>query len=546
MITINKIDDLFTELPEKIYSNSISLKYRKKLGQFFTPSFIADLMTAWIINNPTNKSDSMEILDPALGLGIFIRSIIKNYPNKIKSFNFIGYEIDKTLVELSEKLFSNVQGINIQIINKDYLVEEWDKKFDGIVCNPPYLKFHDYEPKDKILNIFKDKLGIKLSGFTNLYTLFILKSLLQLREGGRAAFIVPSEFLNSNYGKNIKNYIKKSGTLRFVIIIDFNIGVFEDAITTSSILLFAKDENNQEVEFINIKDLEELKLIKNYILSYPLTRKKGKVVKIKELDEAQKWRIYYQELNGNKYKHLVPFSRYAKVSRGIATGANNYFLFSESKRAKYGIKLKFLLPCLAKAPYARTHFFTKEDFKKLKEEDKPIYLLNATDLSDKNLRKYIELGEEQGIHKRYLTSHRTPWYSLENRPPAPILVKVFNRTGLKFIRNEAGVYNLTSFHCVYLKPNIMSKIDLLMAYLITDIAQEIFEDYRREYGKGLRKFEPNDLNNAYIVDLEKITPENEKEILKLMFELRDKETNGEDTTGIKNKLNEIFLEIFKK
>jgi len=264
------------------------------------------------------------------------------------------------------------------------------------------------------------------------------------------------------------------------------------------------------------------------------------------LDEAQKWRIYYQELNGSKYKHLVPFSKYAKVSRGIATGANSYFMFSESKRVKYGIKMRFLLPCLAKTSYARKHFFTNDDFEKLREADKPVYLLNATDLSDENLRKYIELGEKQGIHKRYLTSHRTPWYSLENRPPAPILVTVFNRTGLRFVRNEAGVYNLTAFHCVYLKPNVIPKVDLLMAYLITDVAREIFEYSRREYGRGLRKFEPNDLNNAFVVDLDKISKDKEEIILHLFSKFRENEINGKSTVEVKNELNEMFLDIFKK
>ena len=542
MTNAHKLNKIFTEAPEKEYLKTVSYNHRKKLGQFFTPMFIADLMTEWVVNNESGR----EILDPALGLGIFFRSIIKNHPDKIKLFKFIGYEIDKNMAKLSKDLFSDIQEINIQILNKDYLTEDWERKFDGIVCNPPYLKFHDYEPKDILLNMFNARLGMKLSGFTNIYTLFILKSIWQLRKGGRAAYIVPSEFLNADYGKNVKKYIKKSGTLRFVIIIDFNLGVFEDATTTSSILLFAKDQNDEEVEFINVKSLRELELIKNYILSYPLIRKKGKVVKIKDLDEAQKWRIYYQELNGSKYKHLVPFSKYAKVSRGIATGANNYFMFSESKRIKYGIKMKFLLPCLAKASYAKKHFFTNEDFERLKKADKPVYLLNATDLSDENLRKYIELGEKQGIHKRYLTSHRTPWYSLENRPPAPILVTVFNRTGLRFVRNEAGVYNLTAFHCVYLKPHIMPKVDLLMAYLITDVAQEIFEDSRREYGGGLKKFEPNDLNNAFVVDLEKIDPNHEKEILKLFYEFRNKEIKGENTAKVKNELNEIFLELFRR
>ena len=539
---MKKYDEIFTELPEEEYLKSVSYMYRKKLGQFFTPMFMADFMTEWIINNESGT----EILDPALGLGIFFRSIIKNHPTKVKKLRFIGYEIDTKMIKIAKNLFSNAKDINIQILNEDYLTEDWDKKYDGIVCNPPYLKFHDYEPKDVLLKMFNARLGMKLSGFTNIYTLFMLKSIWQLKNGGRAAYIVPSEFLNSDYGKNVKKYIKKNGTLRFVIIIDFNLGVFEDVTTTSSVLLFANDQYNKEVEFIDVKNLDELKLIQNYVLSYPLIRKKGRVIKIKELDEAQKWRIYYQELNGSKYKNLVPLSKYTKVSRGIATGANNYFMFSENKRIKYNIKMKFLLPCLAKASYAKKHFFTKEDFEELKKSDKPVYLLNATDLSDKNLRKYIELGEKQGIHKRYLTSHRTPWYSLENRPPAPILVTVFNRTGLRFVRNEAGVYNLTAFHCVYLNPNIMPKIDLLMAYLITDVAKEIFEDSRREYGDGLRKFEPNDLNNAFVVDLEKIDNEREENILKLFYKFRENEIKGKNTDKIKNELNEIFLEIFKR
>lgn len=536
------MNNIFTEFPEKEYLKTTCYNYRKKLGQFFTPIIIADLMTEWVINGTNN----VKIVDPALGLGIFFRTIIKNHPDKIKLFKFIGYEIDKNIMNLSEKLFSEIQDINLQTFNKNYLIDDWEKKFDGIVCNPPYLKFNNYKSKDNLLKIFEEKLRIKLSGFTNIYTLFILKSIWQLNEEGRAAYIVPSEFLNADYGKYIKKYIKESGTLRFVIIIDFNLNVFENATTTSSILLFAKDQNNEELEFINIKSLEELNLIKNYILSYPSMVERKKVIKIKELDETQKWRIYYQELNRNKYKYLVPFSQYAKITRGIATGNNNYFMFSESKRIKYEIDIKFLLPCLAKASYVNQHFFTNNMFETLKETDNPIYLLNATDLSDKNLRKYIEIGEKQGIHKYYLTSHKSPWYLLDKRPPAPILVKVFNRTGLKFIRNEANVYNLTAFHCVYLKPNFISKIDLLMAYLITDVAQEIFEDNKREYGKGLKKFEPNDLNNAFVVDLEKITSYYEQKILTLFYEFKDKELKGENTISIKNELNEIFLEIFRK
>ena len=44
-------------------------------------------------------------------------------------------------------------------------------------------------------------------------------------------------------------------------------------------------------------------------------------------------------------------------------------------------------------------------------------------------------------------------------------------------------------------------VDILFAYLITDVAKEIFLDNSRQYGNGLIKFEPNDLNKGMAVDL---------------------------------------------
>jgi adenine-specific DNA-methyltransferase len=90
------------------------------------------------------------------------------------------------------------------------------------------------------------------------------------------------------------------------------------------------------------------------------------------------------------------------------------------------------------------------------------------------------------------------------------------------------------------------KIDLLMAYLLTDISQEIFNDEKREYGDGLDKFEPNDLNNAKVVNLDIINKEDEEKILRYYYTYRQKEINDENITEVKNKLNEIFYEVLQK
>jgi adenine-specific DNA-methyltransferase len=313
--------------------------------------------------------------------------------------------------------------------------------------------------------------------------------------------------------------------------------------------LCSNDNHSQKVKFSAIKKIDDLELIKNYISEYPNNRIDDLTFNINELDTEVKWRKYYQEQNGMRYKNLIPFSSVAKVVRGIATGANEYFTFSKSKARKYGIDEKYLLPCICKAVDIKDNFFTIDNFYSLINGDRQTYLLNAIGSKDENVIKYVELGEELGIDKKYLTSCRTPWYSLENRPPSPIWVSVFNRSGLKFIRNEANISNLTTFHCVYPIQNSLFdnvNIDILFAYLLTDVAREIFEDNRREYGNGLQKFEPNDLNKAMMLDLTLLDTKTEDKIIELYKNFRDTAINKSPDDSFLTKINNIFKTKYRQ
>ena len=505
---------------EKIYSKKTALEHRKEFAQFFTPQPIANLMADWLLGNKSLKT----VLEPAFGLGIFSRTLLK----KKKNLKIKGFDIDETIFKDASDYFNAHKNVSLNL--EDYMYNGWKNKYDGIICNPPYLKFHDYDNKE-ILKEVESYLKFKFNGFTNLYTLFLLKSIFQLKKGGRIAYIIPSEFLNSDYGKLVKEYLLKTKTLRHLFVIDFKENVFDDAMTTASILLLANDEHDSEIEITNIQSKSDLQLIEEYIYSYP--NSKGEFsYKINALDPNVKWRQYYQIQNSVNYKNLVPFSTYAKVVRGIATGANEYFTFRQSKAEKKSIPNENLLPCICKAKDVKGNFFTITDFERLVKNDELAYLFNGKNSDNKNVSEYIILGENEKINEKYLTKNREPWYALENREPAPIWVSVFNRSGVKFIRNEANISNLTTFHCVYpMSSNLFSNvsIDLLFAYLLTDVAKEIFSDNRREYGNGLKKFEPNDLNKSKMLDLSQLTQKQVEQILK--FYLNFKETGEEKYIG---------------
>ena len=526
---------------ENDYSKSISIEHRKKFAQFFTPFPIADLMAKWILGNKKLKT----VLEPAFGLGVISRAIL----NQQENVEIKGFEIDNAIFENTKQYFEDTDNVNIHL--QDYMYNDWQNKYDGIICNPPYFKFHDYDNKN-ILKEIETNLKCKLNGFTNLYTLFLLKSIHQLSPNGRCAYIIPSEFLNSDYGKWVKAYLIKSKTLRHIIVIDFEENVFDDALTTASIILCANDNSTNRVQFSNIQSLQDLSKIDAIITDYPNFSDTILTYNFSELNPEIKWKAYYQKQNSIKFKNLVPFSTYAKVVRGIATGSNEYFTFNTSKAQEFGIEEQYLLPCICSAKDAKSSFFTTQDFEELKNSDKSVFLFNAkkstvATVAEGNIKKYIQKGEEEEINKRFLTASRTPWYSLENRKPAPIWVSVFNRTGLRFIRNEANISNLTSYHCIYPKQtNLFSDIDidLLFAYLLTDTAKQIFEDNSREYGNGLQKFEPNDLNKGMILDLGLLDKQTQKKILDLYKEYRklilDKQ-NGDD---IINKIDKILIKQF--
>lgn len=243
---------------EKTYLKTTSLEHRKKYAQFFTPPKIADLMTRWLIGNKSLE----HVLEPAFGLGIFSRTLIKYNANlKIK-----GFEIDPKIIEEAKKIFS--QNNLVSLFLEDYIYNDWNNKYDGIICNPPYFKFHNYDNKG-VLDEMEKRLSLRLNGFTNLYALFLLKSINQLSNNGRAAYIIPSEFLNSDYGKLVKVYLIKNQLLRHIIIINFKENVFDDALTTASILLFANDNNNKSVKFSNVLTLDDLDKINELIQNYP-------------------------------------------------------------------------------------------------------------------------------------------------------------------------------------------------------------------------------------------------------------------------------------
>jgi len=459
------------------YTRQVGMSHRKQFGQFFTPKEIAQFMVRWILESSPEK-----ILDPAFGLGAFAQEISR----KNAAVRVDGVEIDS---EISNFVSQNVCLTNTNLETGNYL-RKWNKNIPAILCNPPYFKFQHLEDRDFIFNSFREYTGIKVSGYTNSASLFLLKSIYELAPNGRLAYIMPLEFLNTGYGKEVKEYMLQQGTIHALIKIECEKEIFPEVTTTVCIVFFEKCARETDVGFYKIQTVKQDSEIKPVLV---------KKLPRAELKPENKWGNYFQENINVFAENLVPLKEYGFFSRGIATGANEFFVMNQTTRKQLGLLESECLPCITKSAQVEQGTFDCGKFEKLVESNSSVFLLNIDQKSpSRSALRYIEDGKNQGFHLRYLTKTRKPWYKIEHRTPAPIWMGVFSRGDYKVLRNYSNVLNLTCFHGF--QPNLFGLpfVDHLFLYFMSSAGRKIIKLNKRVYGEQLDKFEPGDLNEVLV------------------------------------------------
>lgn len=490
----------------------------KGLGQVATPKPIAEVMAIWV----TSKHPK-SILDPAVGFGNLIHECWLCSPKA----HFSGIERDENT--LREALLSAPPGT--KLIFGDYLKQRISP-VEGIIANPPYVKASrlDYSEADWLL--FEDRLGFKIDRLTNLYALFLLKIWDDLADGGRAAVIIPAEFLNANFGVIIKERLLKDIHPVGIAVFDPEVNLFDAAMTTTCVLFLEKKQSARTaLHAVKVHSVDDLKCFVQLLLSNGSFKKHPAHIDFSNRAPDEKWiNLLFNGKSkafGSAFKSRV--GEFFKCSRGIATGANNYFCLSKSIIAQHGLKTSNFDFCITKATDAEGLVFTKTKFDNLVSLDRRCFLLNPNTV-DSALAAYLKIGEDEGIPKLFLPSHRKVWYLPENRSVADVWVAVFSRELVKYILNTSGARNLTCFHGLYAKEGNQNLAPLMTLFLNSSWGQESFSFVNRFYGDGLNKLEPKDVEAMPCPQMPSIT---EKEAAKITKELcffetlQERERQGE-------------------
>ena len=458
------------------YTARVGMAHRRRLGQFFTPPPVARFMTRWALGAGATK-----LFDPAFGLGAFRDAL----PDAA-GVDFSASEVDPRAVR-HWRAHRGESGRFIAV--EDYLLA-WRRRRASIVCNPPYMRFQKFGNRQAVRAAFARHLGVRLSGYTNTACAFLLKSLAELAQPGRLAYLMPLEFLATGYGAAIKARLMESGHLFALARLDCERRLFPEATTSAGLVLYDAGATHASVRFYNIANIDALD-------DFQTLRPTASVARGR-LTPAANWLPHFRPRQAPATSAVAaPLSAYGKFRRGIATGANGFFVLRPSTAAARGLNPRLdCIHCIARSAQVKRPVFDRAAHAALRAGDQPTLLFNAPRARSEQAAAYIEHGEREGVHQRFLTSRRNPWHKVEARRPARLLLGVFARGAHKVVWNASGASHLTCFHGFVGNASGARFEEHLFLYLFSRIGRGLTALARREYGNGLRKFEPNDLSSV--------------------------------------------------
>lgn len=467
---------------------------RNRMGQFSTPSPLArDILSHARELIPAKQK--IRFLDPALGSGAFYAALRRVFDEKTIE-RAQAFEIDPHYGKPADDMWTQH---GLKLVHGDFTRAKPDPAFNLVICNPPYVRHHHLSAEDKqhLAKRTKAATGLQLSGLAGLYCHFLLQTQAWMAPGAIAGWLIPSEFMDVNYGRRVKDYLLSQVSLLQIHRFDPDDVQFADALVSSAIV-WIKNEPP--------KAGHEVKFTYGGKLAQPQV---ALMVAASDLANEHKW-TRYPRLGVRDNTSRATVGDLFKIKRGLATGDNGFFVVDETQVKAHKLPAKALRSILP-SPRHVADDAIQADTDGLPTNARRLFLLDPRmdqdeiDRKHPGLAAYLAQGHERGLHERYLCRTRKRWYDQEQREPAPIVCTYLGRGDSKsgrpfrFIRNRSTATVANSYLAMYPTAALQERLDQQPELLdsiwkqLNAIKPEDLLGEGRVYGGGLYKLEPREL-----------------------------------------------------
>jgi hypothetical protein len=477
---------------------------RNKLGQFATPTRLARDVLAYGLNL-LPKGEAVRFFDPAIGTGSFYSALMSTRRRRLVA-SAQGFEIDPHYGKPAKALW---KGTPLVITLGDFTQQtpptDRMKLANLLICNPPYVRHHHMTGAEKVRlqEAARTAAHVELSGLAGLYCYFMALAHSWMSDGGIAGWLIPSEFMDVNYGRALKAYLLREVTLLHIHRFDPNDVQFDDALVSSAVVWFkrAKPPAQHSVTFSYGGTMQA-----------PAT---SKFVSVSDLERAGKWTRFPRqdvEVQHDGYRLGDLFA----IKRGLATGDNGFFILDEDKVRTLKLPPQFLKPILPSTRYIKDDEINA-DLEGVPLLEKRLFLLDCGLPEEEVMRNYpalwayLQTGVDH-VAPRYLCRTRRHWYAQERRAAAPIVCTYIGRSDhdgrpFRFLLNNSKATATNVYLCLYPQPllanQLRDKPEALRSLwqALNAIGKETLLGNGRVYGGGMHKLEPSELANVPADDM---------------------------------------------
>jgi adenine-specific DNA-methyltransferase len=432
--------------------------------------------------------------DPAVGTGAFYSALLQVLPrNQIASA--VGIDISPQQVVVATSRWSH-RGM--KAMSGDYLHMERLRRRTLVLANPPYLRHQEIRPqlKKELRERVSAMMSMRVSARSGLYVYFMLLSHAWMLPEAVAAWLIPSEFMQTAYGEAIRHYLTHKVQLIRVHQFAHDDPQFENALVLPAVVVFRNRPPSSAQTAI---------MSSGGTLGNPTTTD---FVPVEVLCREAKWLIPRPH-SSKRFSTDTSIGDIFNVRRGIATGANDFFVIERAMAAQLGIPKRALRPVLPKARAIKGDIVDREEDGYPAVE--PQLCLLDYDLSEDEIKtrhprlmKYLMTARDLGILDRNLVRNRNPWYKQEKREPAPFLCTYMGRgradmPPIRFIWNKSDAVVTNTYLMLYPRaglatllrrqPGLAAKVFALLQ----ETARETMSESWRIHAGGLHKIEPGEL-----------------------------------------------------
>jgi stage V sporulation protein SpoVS len=463
----------------------------REKGQFWTPDWVAEAMVAYVLTDGCE-----EIFDPAVGAGAFFRAAKALAQERGICVNLRGTEMDpRALAQALGHGLSEADLSRVEVT--DFVLAPPNGRFRAIVANPPYIRHHRLPApmKEELRRFARALIGQQLDGRAGIHIYFLLRALDLLKPEGRLAFIMPADTCEGIFASGLWNWITQRYRLEAVITFSPAASPFPNVDTNAMIFMIRNAPPKRKFFWLRCNEAGSAGLKQAVTSAFEQGSSDGLLIVEREVSEGLTTGFSRECAQVDPQAPVL--GHFAKVLRGIATGANDFFFLTSSQAADFGIPDEFLVPAIGRTRDVASEELTYESLEELRSSGRPTLLLSLDDrpreLFPPCVRAYLSKGEELGLPTRPLIAMRRPWYKMEVRRVPPFLFAYLGRRNARFVRNRAGVVPLTGFLCVYPLDDSSVFVEKLWQVLRNPRTVSNLSLVGKSYGAGAIKVEPRAL-----------------------------------------------------